>query len=63
MLVLEFQELAWKDNKNTDDLFVNVYILLDVDLDRMDLGVSHKLAPETESNQQLTIIARFCPRN
>jgi len=63
VLVLEFQELAWKDNKNTDDLFVNVYILLDVDLDRMDLGVSHKLAPETESNQQLTIIARFCPRN
>jgi len=63
VLVLEFQELAWKDNKNTDDLLVNVYILLDVDLDRMDLGVSHKLAPETESNQQLTIIARFCPRN
>jgi len=63
VLKLEFQELAWKDNKNTDDLSLSMSILLDVDLDRMDLGVSHRLAPETESNQQLTIIARFCPRN
>jgi len=59
---LEFQVLAWKENENTDDLLVGVCKLLDVDLDRRDISVSHRLAPATESNQQPTIIARFCSR-
>jgi len=59
---LEFQRLAWKENENTDDLLVGVCKLLDVDLDRRDISVSHRLALATESNQQPTIIARFCSR-
>ena len=54
---LEFQGLASKEN--TDDL-VGVCKLLNVDLDRRDISVSHRLAPATESNQQPAIITRFC---
>jgi len=46
----------------TDDLLLGVCKLLNVDLDRRDISVSHRLAPATESNQQPAIIARFCSR-
>ena len=59
---LEFQVLAWKENENTDDLLVGVCKMLNVDLGWRDIGVSHRLAPATESNQQPAIIARFCSR-
>ena len=51
--------LAWKENENTDDLLVGVCKLLNVDLDRRDISVSHRLAPATESN--LPSLLGFAP--
>ena len=59
---LEFQGLSWEESENTDQLVIRVSKILQVDLSAKDISVLHRLSPASESNRQLTIIARFCSR-
>jgi len=49
---LEFQELAWDRNENTDDLVLRVSKMVGVDLKGEEISVAHRLSLASDKNLQ-----------
>ena len=56
ILSLKMNQLQRKD---TADIVVAVAKLLDIEIDKKDISITHSLAENKRSNQPLAIIARF----